>query len=119
MLAGFGLVVGAGTVLVVAVAVARVAFLPPPQAVQESVRVQGFLERVRNTLGEDLVIAVGPCPDRAGSAICIHLGGKLDELDPRRRGALREQLRVIWQEVAEEPGAARRLLLLDARGSVI
>jgi hypothetical protein len=119
LLAGFGLLVGAGTVATVVLATARVAFLPPPQPVQEMVRARSFLDRVQGTSDGGLVLGAGPCPDRADATVCVRLGGRLDGLEPRQRDALRERLEAVWREMPDQSAPNRRLVLLDARGSVI
>jgi hypothetical protein len=47
------------------------------------------------------------------------LGGRLDGLEPRQRDALRERLEAVWREMPDQSAPNRRLVLLDARGSVI
>lgn len=115
-LATLGLVIGAGTVLVVVASLARLWLLAPPAQVRAAGEVQEFLQRVADSPQRDLVAGAGRCKPEIADALCVQTTAAFADLSAERRAAARNDLTALWRSVAE--AAPKNLLLVDEHGTV-
>jgi hypothetical protein len=112
LLAGFGLLVGAGGVLAVLGAVVRVALLPPPPEVRAGMSVERFLQKVAETPEvRRLVKGAGPCRDKPEQTLCVQVGAELNGFDDEGRRAVRRRLEELWAGVLEEAPPSEVVLI--------
>ncbi len=112
LLAGFGVLVGAGTVAVVLAVIARVWLLPPPAALRHLAAAPDFVALVRRTADGDLVRGATRCADAEGQAICVELARSLDASERER---LRLRLERLLRATENAP-VVGRVVLVEAGG---
>lgn len=111
-----GLVIGAGTVLVVIASLARVWFFTPPEQVRAAAEVQEFLRRVAESEHRPLVAGAGRCKAEIADALCVQTTLEFADLDEQRQSLATAALAEMWRSVAEANSAA--IVFVDWRGVV-
>lgn len=115
-LASFGIAVGAGTVVVVILSLARVWFFNPPEPVRAAGEVQRFLNQVSASEQGRFVGGAGRCKAEIADALCVQTTAELEALAPSSQAEARAALTATWQAIAES--SPERIVFVDSTGSV-
>ncbi len=115
-LAMFGIVLGAGTVVVLFAALARVWFAEPPPAVRASAEVQRFLREVGRSEQAGHIGGAGRCKPEIAEALCVQVTEELERLDTESRVAAKRSLAARWKSIAAVNPA--RLVFVTSAGEV-
>jgi len=108
-LSGFGILVGVGTALVVAIVIARVWLLEPPPAVQMQQRIGDFLARAgEEPLLHGRIAGAGRCREPAG-AMCVQVTAEFAALAPAEQKRIAAAIEAAWA------GTPVRLVSSDGR----
>lgn len=115
-LATFGLLVGAGTALVVVVSLLRLWLGTPPDELRAAAEVQDFLRRVALSEHASLVAGGGRCKPSIADALCVQTTAEYAALAPQRRADVRRWLQELWAATAA--AAPNAMVFVDAAGAL-
>ena len=116
-LSNIGILLGAGTALVVIGSMARVWLMPTPPAVRAAAEIDTFVSAVSRSQDRALVRGAGRCKASVAEALCVQTTPDFADLDARHQQEASDRLEKSWSEIAElNP---RAIVLVGAGGEVL
>jgi hypothetical protein len=118
-LAGFGIFVGAGTVVAVLLSLARVYLFSPPPHLRANPAVERFLDQVAQTPDlRPLIQGAGRCRDAPPSTLCIQMQPTFLDLPEPQRAAVNLALSELWSGFAASNEGEPAIVLIAPGGQV-
>ncbi len=120
LLASFGLLIGAGTVIAVVLSLARVYLMPPPPHLRANPTVERFLEHIAQVPDlRPLVQGAGRCRDAPPATLCVQVQEAFLALSEEHRVAARHTIAELWADLAAPGEGQPAIVLIAPDGQII